>query len=710
MPPLQPWPPGRVCPSLAAALLACAALPAAGQAPAAPADPQDAATLPAVTVQARRSAEQARDLPLTVQAVDEVELEERRLNHLEDLLRGTPGVEVNTWGGASNANVRIRGIGSLYQSGPDDTSVVVDVDGVPTSAGNAALGLLDVEQVEVLKGPQNALFGRSSSAGAINIHTRRPVLGHTGGHARAEAGSGHQHLAEGAFNLPLGQRAAARLALRHNAQDYDYVNLNTGKPVSRPRDLSWRASLLWQPQAATEVVLRASGHDARRYQGSMLLRPYGDPPGQSLSRDGLIDDNRRQIGQYAVQLQHDLPWARLTAASSHERTDSDVINMTGSEVVLPMLGVNMELPQRVLEDGTNWNHDLRLASLPGSRTFWVAGLNHYRSGRRYMQSHPGGLFDHDMDTRASAIYGEATWPLGRQLKLTTGLRHTRERKNYGALYSPRGFATTSDSRSLSDGLSTGRLGLGWAASAQTNVYLTYARGAKAGGFNEYATQVADGVPYLSSKVDTLELGAKHELAGGRLHLNAALFASRVKNDHLIAFNPGTLANQYISADTRSQGLELDAQWRAGGGLSFSGALSWIKGDIRRDVITNTPAGDVHAGNRLPDVPRLSALLGVQWQRALPAFWGLRSPVLNARMTLRHVGKRAADVQNSFDLDSYNKVDLRLGVVSGNTELYLWGDNLLDERYDLFGYQIRPGLQAGMPARGRSFGVGLTHHF
>ncbi|RMX14842.1 TonB-dependent receptor [Vandammella animalimorsus] len=698
-------------------LLACLGA-ALGAAPVAAQDQggkQAATTLPTVTVQARRADEQARELPFSVQAVDEMEIEQRRITSLEDLLRGTPGVDVNSWGGADNANVRIRGVGSLYQSGEDDASVIVNIDGVPTSVGNAGLGTLDVEQAEVLKGPQGSLFGRNSAAGAINIRTRRPATAQQGGqmegHARAEAGSGHQHLAEGAINLPLGQAAAARLALRHNAQDYDYVNLNSGRPVSRPRDLSWRASLLWQPQAATEALLRASGHDARRYQSAMLLRPYGRAPGQALSRDGLLDGNQRQIDQYALHLRHDLPWARLVSVTSHERTDDHSLYMTGSEVGQAMMGVGMDQPQLLDSMGKSWSQDLRLSSLPGERVFWVAGLNLFRSRGENRQERINGRFAHSLRHRGQALYGEATWPLGQALKLTTGLRRARERKDYGALYSPAGSSQpTPDSRQLKDSHTSGRLGLSWALAAHTSLYASYARGHKPGGFNQYATQQADSTPYRPGRVDSLELGAKHESVDGRLRLDAALFFNQTRDDHLLAYNTHTLASQHINVDVRSQGLDLDAQWRPGGGFTLGGGLTLIDGKIKNHVVTNTPAGDVQAGNRLPDVPRLSALLSVQWQRALPSFWGLRAPAFHTRLSLRHVGRRAADPQNSFDLDSYRKLDLRLGLVAGNTEFYLWGDNLGDKRYDLYGFHLMPGLNVGMPARGRSFGIGLTHQF
>ena len=166
----------------------------------------------------------------------------------------------------------------------------------------------------------------------------------------------------------------------------------------------------------------------------------------------------------------------------------------------------------------------------------------------------------------------------------------------------------------------------------------------------------------------------------------------------------------MNVDTRSKGLELNAHWRAGGGFTLSGGLAWVDGSIRSHAVTNSPAGDVNVGNRLPDVPRFSAQLAVQYQRALPAFWGLRSPALNTRLSLRHVGKRANDPQNSFDLDAYNKLDLRVGVASGNTEIYLWADNLANKKYELYGYYMGGGASVGLPAPGRTFGLGLVHQF
>lgn len=665
--------------------------------------------LPAITVQARRSTEKARDLPFTINVTREVELEQLRYGNLEDVLRGMPGVEVNSWGGADSANVRIRGVGSLYQSGSDDNSVIVNLDGVPTSVGNVGLGTLDIEQVEVLKGPQGTLFGRNSAAGAINLRSHQPMLGIREGSVRAEIGSEHQHLAEGVLNVPLGEAVAARLALRHNARDYWYQNQATGKPVSKPGDLAGRVGLLWQPQAATRVLLRTSRHRARAYQSAMLIRPYPDPPAQALDPDSSIDGNRHTIGQHALEVQHDLGQMRLTAMTTYERIHRSEENLTGRDVTLLWLGSDQIYRQLRTHRSRGWSQDLRLGSLPNGTQFWVAGLNLYRNDWRTNHGIGDERHDHALSSDSEAIYAEATWSSGETpLKLTTGLRHTRERKHYEGIYGSVGG--TPDTRSMRDAYTTGRLGLGWSLSPRTNLYATLSHGHKSAGFNENATSHRDSAPYRAGRVHSLELGIKHESDDGLLRWEGALFANRVRDDHLQAWDPATYASWMVNVDTQSRGLELSARWRMTRGLTLSGGLVWLDGSIESDAITNTPAGNVDAGNRLPDVPRLSSLLSLQWQHSLPSFAGLDTPVLDAMLSVRHVGKRASDPQNSFDLDSYQKVDLHLGINVNDTEIYLWGNNLLDERHELYGYQIDRTLRVGMPAPGRSIGLGLSHHF
>lgn len=676
----------------------------------------DDKTLSSVTVTARRASEQAKDVPFGLSVVSGEDLEARRFTNMEEALRSVPGVDINSWGGANDTNIRIRGVGSLYQVSADDGSVVVNVDGVSLSSRHASLGTLDIERVEVLKGPQGTLFGRNSEAGAINITTRRPTR-NLEGYVRGEIGQQGQHLEEFAVGGPLSERFSGRLAVRNSGADNWVENSQDGNPISKLKDFAYRGSLLWDIQAGTSALLVSERQKIRGRIGLMVLRPYGDPPTNDVAPGG-FDRNEKVLDRHSLEINHDLPGLRLTSVTAY--TSADFRAYAGADRTVSRLWTGMSVPIMKTEtsDERVLSQDLRLSSLPDAQVFWVAGLNYATSKRSFDMDMPLYMTvnQRDFKTDSHALYGEASYPLTDRLKLTGGLRHTWERKTFDAAYDQGGLAS-SDHRRLQDNYSTGRLALSYAIAPTTNLYGVVARGYKAGGFNDSASQVADGLPYKAAVATNLEFGFKSESTDRRLALNGAVFFNRVKDDHLLGYDPANnFASKAINADTRSKGLELEGQWRVGGGLTLAGGLTWLDGKIASDAL-GVDGGKVFSGNRLPDVPRLSYNLSSTYQHALGvALPGLPSPALNARVSWRHVGGRAADPQNHFNLDSYDKVDMRVGIVSGNTEIYLWGDNLLDERYDLYGYYMssmvpgNPAFTVGMPSRGRSAGVGAAWYF
>lgn len=694
----------------------------------------EAKELSSVTVTARRGTELAKEVPFAISVVGGDELESRRLFSMEEALRSVPGVDINSWGGVNDANIRIRGVGSLYQVSADDSSVVVNVDGVPLSARNASLGTLDVERVEVLKGPQGTLFGRNSEAGAVNVTTRRPTR-HVEGYVRGELGEQGQHLEEAVISGPLSEKFSGRFAVRNSGTDNWVDNLQTGGPVSKPKDLAYRGGLLWDIQRGTSAFLSSERQEIRGKVGLMVLRPYGDNPINDVSA-GSFDDNKKTIERHSLEINHDFSLGRLTSLTSG--TSTSLYSVAGADrtVALPWQGAADPVMKTETGDEDAFNQDLRLSSLPGSPIFWVAGLNLYRADRTFNTDMPAytaffGAYSKDRTlqersfrTESEALYGELTYPLTPRLKVTAGLRHTWEEKRFDARYDNGadnfgGPHTVSfDHRDLEDNYSTGRVALSYALSAATNVYAVLARGYKAGGFNDNATQVADGTPYKAAVADNLEFGFKTESVEQGLVLNGAVFLNRIKDDHLLSYNPGNnFASTAVNADTETKGFELEGRWRLGGGFTLSGGVSHIVGKVVGDVAIDPSAGgNVNAGNHLPDVPKWSWNAGVDYQRALESsLLGLSAPVFNAKLNYRYVGARAADAQNHFELEKYAKVDMRIGLISGNTEVYLWGDNLLDKRYDLYGYYMQSNVGGapftiGMPSRGRSFGVGASLSF
>ncbi|UXM98640.1 TonB-dependent receptor plug domain-containing protein [Xanthomonas hortorum pv. pelargonii] len=198
-------------------------------------DAKQATDLPTVTVSARLADESAKDVPFGLSVTRRSDIEAGRLLNIKEVLRNTPGVDVSSYGGSNDGNVRIRGVGSLNQVSIDDGSVVLNVDGVAISMRHASLATFDVEQVEVLKGPQGTLFGRNSEAGAINVTSRRPTREREG-YVRVEAGEQGQQLQEAALGGALSEHLSGRIAVRHSGYDAWVDNAQDGRPLVEPRE------------------------------------------------------------------------------------------------------------------------------------------------------------------------------------------------------------------------------------------------------------------------------------------------------------------------------------------------------------------------------------------------------------------------------------------------------------------------------------------
>lgn len=712
-------------PGVLALLAALAALPGAAEAqddtpPASYGETKSAATarsygaapekggteLKSVTVTARQGEERAVDVPFGLSVIGGDELESRRLQTVEDTLRSTTGVELNSWGDPNSANVLIRGVGSLYQVSTDDGSVALNVDGVPMSMRNVSLGTLDAERVEILKGPQGTLFGGNSQAGAVNVTTRKPTR-YLEGYVRGEYGEENQHMEEAVVSGPLSERLSGRFALRNKGSELWVENAQDGKPLTKPTDLAFRVSLLWDIGTHTTALFKAE-HEENKHSPSMtVLRPYDDPAKLDFT-PGTFDENNKDVELYSVEINHDLNSSRFTSITAFSSTDFVGVKGFDRQLMQALYGYPVEYLGRDSSEERRFSQELRLSSLTAVPVFWVTGLylssaehsfdTYYSSSNRQ---------DRDYETDSYAVYGEATYPLIDKWKLTGGLRHSWDRKSYDGTYFTTG--TVQDSRELDDDYTTGRVALSYALAPSTNIYSAFSLGYQSGGFGDYTTQVADSEPYKSARSNALEIGFKTEFSDRSLVLNGALFATQVRDAHLLGFNYTTLSTSTVNADTESKGAELEGTWRIGDGLELSGGLSYTDAKITSDAV-GVYGGDVRSGSRVPDVPYWGGNMALTYRKAIPEIVGLSTPVLNTRLSYQYVGTRAADAQNHFDLDAYRKVDLRIGVVSGNAEVYLYGNNLLDERYDLYGYYFTPSVTAGAPAQGRILGLGAAYYF
>ena len=691
--------------------------------------------LETMTVTARKAEESAKDVPFSLTVVGGTELENRRLKSFEDALRQMPGLEIVSYGALNTDIMRIRGVGSLYQIGQDDTSVLINLDGVPQSLGMASMSIMDIERVEVMKGPQGTLMGRNSEAGAVNIITRKPAR-HTEGYIKSEYGTQNTFDMQAAVSGPMANALSARLAAKYSGYDNQVGYYATDEPISEPRDIAARGTLLWEPTDKTDAILTLGYEEKNNLTEAMLLAPYDDEQKIDMPEDSL--DANKDSQRATLDVTHEFSNMTFTSVTGYTQMDSTEDRLLYDKLVAnALLGMDVtegNLTKREVSADTFY-HEFRLSSRPEDEVFWVTGANFYYADRDLTNSYDyeyimgymamNGSIDSNFKTTDYAIFGEITYPVTNRLKLTGGLRYTWDKKEYESNWTPAAsnpyasyYGPTSDADEMDSSFTTGRASVSYAVTDNMNTYVTYARGYKAKAYQDFATNYIftgehDDLIVDAAKINSYELGMKLETSNKTAGVNLALFFNDIKDDHVSYIDLTTMSNMVANNDTETKGVEVEGFWKTGYGFAIT-----VGGGYTDAEITGVPetSMDVKEGNDVPYTPDWNATVSISHNLPLPSFWGMQSPSLFTSLTNRYVGERKGDAANSFEFDDYNKLDFRMGIMSEHIEFYVWGDNLLDEIYDLYGYNLGTSVVDGSDvivggaSRGRLLGAGIAYYF
>lgn len=688
----------------------------------------DANTLDEVVVTARKREEAARDVPFAVSVIGAEDLALRRIDDTLTLFRQVPGLALTTFDDGRFAYFQLRGIGPLTQAlSPDDGSVVTYVDGVPQPVYASEFAYLDLARLEVLKGPQGTLYGRNAQAGAINITTRQPTDVFRAD-IRAEAGDDEYGLVQASASGPIrADRLYGSLTARASAIDGHVPNIAPrGGELGDRESLAARGTLVSRPRGVDGLRLALTLNGDRQISRPFYyaLRDASDDPVVELDPENKVV---RSAWGASLTIEAPLSFGVLTSVSAVNGFDNrQITDDTDGLIYGPLFG---GLPSAAFLpplDFSNWTEEerrfyqeVRLNSLADAAVAWVVGATYFRSefdvlliNRSTFSPFLNGDRDATQDISSYAAFGELTAPLGSErFQGTAGLRYSRDEKAIDARFTGVGFPGTvaafREQQEADFDLLTGRVAVSFVATADANLYATVARGAKSGGFPRFTLNAALGNAsafYDESSTWANEAGLKSRILGGRGRLDAAFFYNDTSDEQLFILD--FVSFQFLPAnlDTRSYGVEVDGAIRLAPGLDIAAAAAWTEAEIRE-----TGASGAQAGNRVPNVSRLSTTATLTYQGPEGAF-GLGGVAPMLTLTHQYAGDRAVDVAESFELPGYHNVDLRAGVAVGAVEVYAFGRNLTDERPQLNGVLYGPGVEASAFGRGRTVGVGLSGRF
>lgn len=670
-----------------------------------------------VVVTSLRRPEHLKHIPASVSVFDRTDIERAGIRDLRGIADQTPNFGLLDNYRPGLERFQLRGI-ITPQVGDPPLAFVVDGVTAP-DAEFATQQLFDIERVEILRGAQGALYGRSAVGGTVNIVTQAPTDRIRGWISAAYENGDTQRVA-GVVSGPLvGDKISFRLGGYGNRSDglIDNVYLHTG--ADYVRDMSLSGLLRFAPGPLTKFDLRGQFGKARDgigyYDAVEPSRASIDDFGAQDSQN-VLGINRRESHVISAKLEQGLGFATLTVAGGYFHTN-DAGLADGDLTALPSDGVTFFPSYQYALDRLNaWTAEARLHSTGTGPFRWALG-SFYERRHKFSTfavyndtSGTARLTEKDIDPAQQlfeieddqtsttwALSGEASYKPVEAFEIAVAGRYDRD---YRRSFDPRDEATT-DARATFDRFQP-KVSLSWHVTPAVQVYGSYGRGFRSGGFNQYAPTVPRA--FAAETTDSYELGVKASAFGDLLTMSAAVFRNDQANAQITTFNPVTFTLQNVAIDkVRAQGAELEIALHPATGLKLRYAAGYTDSTIR--AFAFNPAV---VGAAMPYVPAFTMALSADWEKRLG-----RDTSLTTHVAWRMTGPRSYTLDFP-DLKSgtHGFVDLRVGLRHGPWALTAFGENILNERMpeDLFGVFNGAVDLARQPNRPRRYGLELRRSF
>jgi iron complex outermembrane receptor protein len=530
------------------------------------------------------------------------------------------------------AQLTIRGIGTNAVFAGSDPSSAVYVDGVYLARPAMALGdFLDIERVEVLRGPQGTLYGRNAVGGAVNVITRAPTDTFEFS-ARLIGGNHDMFRSEAQVSGPIirgrmsGRAAVLRGVRRGFVRDVNHPDTRLGgEDVTRVRG---QVGIVLNRRSHVLISADVSHQDPTplTWAKVLMVKPgfqVDNPSSLYDVRASTVADGRNvQYGGLARFSLNLTPTTRLSSLSAYRSLEYDrLVDTDVTELELNATRIH-EMQRQISEEVTISGQSATLDWIGGA--FLFHEIDRQPTDIRMAAADRHNQLDPRVEASSVAGFGQATTRFHSRFSVTAGLRYTREHKsidNAGRIVTLASPSTTlpgsaydyTDTRS--DTAWTPKFALEVRA-RNTLAYVSATRGFKSGGFTLTSTEVGRG--YAPEWAWSYEVGLKRLLPASDTRIHVAAFHTNYTDLQVSAgIRPGVIDVTNAAAST-IRGIELEATTRIVGGLKAGGHVSWTSARYDRYIAVGTGGvtADV-AGHRLNNVPEWSGRLWLEWNRDLP---------------------------------------------------------------------------------------------
>lgn len=694
-----------------------------------PVTAQDSRQLEEVIVTATKRDESSQNIPVAVSALSGEVLDQMGVAGTRDLVKLSPSLTYTTGNHKQNSGFRLRGIGTNVYSIGVENSVAVIIDDVATiQSGQSIANLQDIERVEILRGPQSTLFGKSASAGVISVTTRNPAAEFEGS-VQLSATDDDETRVSASVSGPLGDSAGYRLMTYWS--DYDgYVdNLTTGDELNSEEHQGFRGKLRWDVGDATDITFIGYQSESETtccaFSWADLedgARVFGIVPGELAAGitpsdenfkvrldQGIVEPDKVENSGVSIRINStvgDFGFTSITASDNWEYENAEDVDFSDVNVVAFFTGgaLNGGFLSGSETETDFFSQEFRLVSPSYDSFEYLIGFYYAdaETDRAFKRNEGLPLFPSDWagtsTTKSMAVFGQATWKLTDVTHVAVGLRWNDEEieVNYVDFLDAPDVLLAGQS---SDDEVLGNIAFQHFINDEMMLYARYAQGYKGQAYDISSgfTQTKADNPVAPETSDSFSIGIKSTLLENRLQLNATLFSTEYDDFQAQStrlFPDGSLeltVNNVGKLET--QGIEVEGIALIGDSLTMSFSAAYIDAEIKEFLGANCYSGQTAEtgcsasasqdiiGGDLPNAPELKYSLAADYQFAVG------SMPFNGFVNVSYTWQD--DV--NFDLlqsplakqDSYGVANLSVGIKESENARYevtAFINNLTDEHY------------------------------
>jgi len=708
-----------------------------------------------ITVTAQKRSQRIIDVPISVAAMTDEAIEDAGIQRLSEMAAYIPNVNIHS-GDSLESSVQIRGVGADSRNIGFDTRVGVYIDGIYMGQSPAInQDLVDLERVEVLRGPQGALFGKNTVAGAINLISKKPT-DELEGEIKARVGNYNARQLSGKINIPLAENAFINLSASNIDQDGFVKNTSTGELLDDRSSQAYRAQLKIDASENLDILftLDAQNVDQKPSFGEGLTDPLGvilvkESANHQVTNNFSPTDKRDTWGT-SLDINYTLDSdITLRSISSYRSTDSEF----AFDIDYSFLDI---LQADYKDEYEQITQEFQIISPEGSRLEYLVGLYYYKQNAAtkrdaivgddadgYLNAVLGPLPPEyiptdivtnwgEVDTESYAIFANFNYDLNDSLHLGVGFRYSEESKKVdwslnGSTSGLFGIGTGQVKDSRKDKDFSPSISLNYDFNENLVGYARYAQGYKSGGYNlDYVTQ-ADlevGIEFDKETVESYEIGLKGLILEGQVQFSMAAFDTAYDDyqvNQFIDLGDGfTSISIRNAAEVSTTGAELELTSQLTDSLTMSASIGVLDGKFDSFVGGGADGSDA-SGKKIPGAAELQGALTFDYYHSLGDNYELMLHIgytyTGGSFTTIDNVRSATTLGDNQTIDwgympSNDLVDIRitLGDTDDKWLLALWSRNALDNDYDAGTSRDFLGTLTGSRGTPRMYGLEVKYNF